>query len=228
MPMHPWGGPPEEDYVGKRVSAVAVLLATSFLGSLLALVLVGRNPLVGSSSDLVTTESLRRGVDGSLVSVEGSPESASPASSSGDGSVVTPEGDAVLDAIEVGAAEGEYRRGPSGPGGDAASVAAPQEAPPAEEDTANESFDAEGAAERTAGEDERAKDQGESSEEKAAATTEKASEKSKGEAEKASEKSEGQAEKASDKAKGQAEKASDKAKGSAEKGKSSAEKRKGD
>jgi hypothetical protein len=49
--------------LGKRASAVAVLLATSFFGSLLALVLVGRNPFVRPSTDLARTESLVQGVD---------------------------------------------------------------------------------------------------------------------------------------------------------------------
>lgn len=48
--------------MGKRASAVAFLLATSFLGSLLALVLVGRNPLVGPPIDLATPESLAQDV----------------------------------------------------------------------------------------------------------------------------------------------------------------------
>ena len=55
--------------MGKRASAVAVLLATSFFGSLLALVLVGRNPLVGPSTDLARTESLVQGVEGSPVTM---------------------------------------------------------------------------------------------------------------------------------------------------------------
>ena len=55
--------------MGKRASAVAVLLATSFFGSLLALVLVGRNPQLGPSTDVDRTESLVQGVEGRRVTV---------------------------------------------------------------------------------------------------------------------------------------------------------------
>ena len=55
--------------MGKRASAVAVLLATSFFGSLLALVLVGRNPLVGPSTERARTESLVQGVEGRPLTV---------------------------------------------------------------------------------------------------------------------------------------------------------------
>jgi hypothetical protein len=55
--------------LGKRASAVAVLLATSFFGSLLALVLVGRNPQLGPSTDVDRTESLVQGVEGRRVTV---------------------------------------------------------------------------------------------------------------------------------------------------------------
>ncbi len=55
--------------MGKRISIVAVLLATSFLGSLLALVLLGRNPLVGSSPDASAGGPLRHGIEGSPVTM---------------------------------------------------------------------------------------------------------------------------------------------------------------
>jgi hypothetical protein len=55
--------------LGKRASAVAVLLSTSFLGSLLALVLVGRNPLVGPTGEPARTESLSQEVEGRPMTV---------------------------------------------------------------------------------------------------------------------------------------------------------------
>ena len=91
--------------MGKRASAVAVLLATSFLGSLMALVLVGRNPLVRPSSDVARTESLRRGFEGSPVTV---PALASPGATS---SVTEAVEEAVLSSTDVRPAEASYRPG---------------------------------------------------------------------------------------------------------------------
>lgn len=118
--------------MGKRVSAVAVLLATSFLGSLLALVLVGRNPLVGPSSDLARTESLREGFDGSPVTVPGSP---SPSTSSSASS----EPQAVEDAVQSdsGPFETTFLRAPGSaaqPSAEGAASGTVELTEPAEED----------------------------------------------------------------------------------------------
>ena len=194
--------------MGKRVSAVAALLAISFLGSLLALVLVGRNPLVGPSSDQVRTESLRQGLVGSPVTVNGdAPSSAS--------STITEAAEAVEAAVNTGIdvrpVEAAYRPGSRGVGDDGGGEATTDAPPSAEEGgVVAKTTDATEEAEK-------AKDQAESAAEKAAAEAERAAEKAKNETEKAAEKAKNETEKAAEKAKGAAEKQADKAKGAAEK-----------
>ena len=205
--------------MGKRVSAVAILLATSFLGSLLALVLVGRNPLVGPSSDQVRTESLRRGLEGSPVTVKGGePSSAS--------STITEAAEAVeaavntgIDVRPVGAA---YRPGPQGVGVDVGGEATTSDAPPSAEEGGVVAKTSDAAEEA-----EKAKDQAESAAEKAAAEAEKSAEKAKNEAKKSAEKAKNEAKKAAEKAKNEAEKAAEKAKNEAEKQADKAKKGKG-
>ena len=113
----------------KRASVVAVLLATSFLGSLLALVLLGRNPLVGPSPSGARTGPLRQEIEGSPLIVP-SPDSSSAIQD-------TPEPDAdVVPATSVPDAQTGYRGGPPEPAaGEEAVEPAP---PPAPEPPAGE------------------------------------------------------------------------------------------
>jgi hypothetical protein len=123
--------------VGKRISAVAVLLATSFLGSLLALVLIGRNPLVGPSSTMARTETLRPDVDGSPVSVLDASLAGSPTASSVPSTASQVVGSQT--AGDPGPAEGRYRNGPVSADGaedEPGPPPASESAPPLEEDDA--------------------------------------------------------------------------------------------
>ena len=120
--------------MGKRASAVAVLLATSFFGSLLALVLVGRNPQLGPSTDVARTESLVQGVEGRRVTVPRSSPSLS-GSTAPDGSdaafrpaaEVAPSADADRDSGEP------PRQDEEGEAVDPAPPPAPEPAPAADD-----------------------------------------------------------------------------------------------
>jgi hypothetical protein len=120
--------------LGKRASAVAVLLATSFFGSLLALVLVGRNPQLGPSTDVARTESLVQGVEGRRVTVPRSSPSLS-GSTAPDGSdaafrpaaEVAPSADADRDSGEP------PRQDEEGEAVDPAPPPAPEPAPTADD-----------------------------------------------------------------------------------------------
>jgi hypothetical protein len=122
--------------LGKRASAVAFLLATSFLGSLLALVLVGRNPLVGPPTDLATPESLAQEVRGRAMMVP--PASLSPAVLAPDASEAAPP--RASEVARPGSAETDPpapdRTGAGGDEDEAVDAAppVPEPAPTAEDD----------------------------------------------------------------------------------------------